>query len=271
LELELKLIADVGLIGYPNAGKSSFLAAATRANPKVGNYPFTTLQPNLGVAEAQGRTLILADLPGIIEGASRGAGLGLEFLRHAERTSVLLHIVDGAADDPVGDYRSVEAELLAYGHSLPEKPRLLVVNKSDRPEMQSRWSELQHAFMSMGIEAMVASALTGEGVEEALEAAAGRLRPVKSEVPRSAAGDGQEEVVFRPEPVGWRVEKEDDGAFRVHHRRLERLAAMVEPDSRGAVGWFRDRLARLGVGSSLKRVGAREGDIIRVGGLEFEW
>ncbi len=268
LDLELKLIADVGIIGYPNAGKSSFLRAVTRAAPKVAAYPFTTLRPNLGVAEVDARRIVLADLPGLVEGASEGVGLGLEFLRHTERTHVLLHLVDGAAGDPVADYQGVSRELVAYGRSLPEKPRLVVVNKIDLPEVREHWPSLQEAFGAMGVEAYAASALTGEGAEVVLRRLQ-QLLPAAAEVapPPVAAGGVP---VYRPVGRGYRISKED-GAFRVRHERLERLALMVDPGSRGAVNWLRQRMARLGIGGALEREGVQPGDKVVIGPLVLEW
>ncbi len=271
VDLELKLIADVGLIGYPNAGKSSFLRAVTRATPKVADYPFTTLQPNLGVAEVGDKRFVIADLPGLIEGASQGVGLGLEFLRHAERTKVLLHIIDGSNEDPLSDYQRVTEELLAYGRSLPDKPRIVAINKIDLPEVQERIHGLIDVFCQEGVdEAYAMSTLTGEGLEDVL----GRLAEmVPQPEPSAAAGlaaGGDEVKVYRPTGRGYQVEREGD-AFRVRHRRLERLAGMIDPSSRGAVNWYKDRLARLGVASALEREGAKPGDTVRIGNLEIEW
>ncbi|MCL5025967.1 MAG: GTPase ObgE [Chloroflexi bacterium] len=265
VSLELKLIADVGIIGYPNAGKSSLLRAVTRATPKVADYPFTTLQPNLGVAEVDGMRITLADLPGLIEGAHQGVGLGLDFLRHAERTRLLLHVVDGAAADPLADYDGINSELLAYGRSLPDKSRLVVVNKVDLPEVQERWPALQQGFAARGVEVQPVSALTGAGTREVLATMA-HLLAAGRQAPREQAG----EKVYRPEGRGYRVEREG-GAFRVYHPRLERLARMVDPASRGAVAWFRERMARLGVSAALERQGVQPGDRVVVGNLELEW
>jgi GTP-binding protein len=305
IDLELKLIADVGIVGYPNAGKSSLLRAATRAAPKVASYPFTTLQPNLGVAEVGSVRVVLADLPGLIEGAHQGAGLGLEFLRHAERTKALLHLVDGSAPDPVADYEGLCRELLAYGRSLAEKPRLVAINKVDLREVQGRLPALREAFGGLGIEAYAVSALTGVGVagllakvaellpgpprvqatvvilsEVAREGDERRISltggpdssvvPLQGDFPRNDVGGAGEVRVYRPVGRGVQVEREAE-AFRVRHARLERLAGMVDPSSPRAVAWFRERLARLGVGGALERQGAQPGDKVRVGNLELEW
>ncbi|MGH2450363.1 MAG: GTPase ObgE, partial [Candidatus Limnocylindria bacterium] len=164
VELELKLIADVGLVGLPNAGKSSLLAAMTRARPKIADYPFTTLTPNLGVAGLDERELVVADIPGLIEGAHRGAGLGEEFLRHVERTRVLVHVIDASRDDPLADVATIEAELAAYGRGLAERPRIHALNKIDLAEARAHLPALQERLA----DARPVSAATGEGVRELL-------------------------------------------------------------------------------------------------------
>ncbi|TMB72250.1 MAG: GTPase ObgE, partial [Chloroflexi bacterium] len=165
LDLELRLIADVGLAGLPNAGKSSLLAALTRARPKIADYPFTTLTPNLGVARLDDRELVIADIPGLIEGASQGAGLGEEFLRHIERTRVVVHVVDASKDDPLADIATIDAELEAYGHGLRDRPEIIALNKIDLAEARDQVPELVSALEARGREALALSAATGEGVD----------------------------------------------------------------------------------------------------------
>ena len=164
LRLELRLIADVGIVGLPNAGKSTLLAAVSAARPKIADYPFTTLEPNLGVAEVDQRTFVLADIPGLIEGASRGAGLGHAFLRHIQRTRVLIHLLNGLSEDPLQDWRQINEELRLYDPSLPSKPQVVALNKMDVPEVRERWPQVRRALLAEGVEEpMALSAATGEG------------------------------------------------------------------------------------------------------------
>ena len=170
--LRLKLIADVGLVGLPNAGKSTFLAAVSAARPKIADYPFTTLTPNLGVVRIDGREFVVADIPGLIEGAHEGAGLGDRFLGHVERCSVLLHLVDCTADDPVGNYKTIRAELAAYGHGIADKPEVVVLTKSDALDKKAVDAVRQAFRKKIGIRPMAMSAVSGDGVEAALRAVA---------------------------------------------------------------------------------------------------
>ncbi|TLN27488.1 GTPase ObgE, partial [bacterium] len=165
LRLELKLIADVGLVGVPNAGKSSLLAAVTNANPKIANYPFTTLEPNLGVVEMDGEiTLVLADIPGLIEGAHMGVGLGFAFLRHVQRTRVLIHLLDGLSEDPLADYSQINSEMALFDPNLGTKPQIVAFNKMDLPDVQERWPGIKKALAERGVEAMPISAATNENL-----------------------------------------------------------------------------------------------------------
>ena len=192
LDLELRLVGDVGIIGYPNAGKSSLLAAASHAQPKIGAYAFTTLTPNLGVATVGDETLVLVDEPGLIQGAHVGVGLGEEFLRHIMRSPVLLHLVDGSAEDPVRNWREVNAELVAYGEGLAEKPQVVAVNKMDLPEAREKWDEVQRAFASEGVEALPVSAVTRDGIAAVLAMVAEVVRQAKADEPQEASGKSQE-------------------------------------------------------------------------------
>lgn len=166
LQLDLKLIADVGIVGYPNAGKSSLLSEVTKARPKIADYPFTTTEPVLGVVDMGEQSFVLADIPGIIEGAHQGKGLGLDFLRHIERTKVLIHLVDGSSESPISELRKVEAELELYEPSLRNRPRVVAVNKIDLPEVQSRLPVLEREFKELSVSVYYVSAATGEGVKE---------------------------------------------------------------------------------------------------------
>jgi GTP-binding protein len=196
--LRLKLIADAGLVGLPNAGKSTFLATVSSARPKIADYPFTTLAPNLGVVRIDNREFVIADIPGLIEGAHEGAGLGDRFLGHVERTSVLLHLVDGTAEDPVADYRTIRSELEAYGHGLAEKPEVVAMTKADAMDDKAI-DKVRHAFRkAIGIRPIVMSSVSGLGVELALRGLAAEIADKKqAEVPEPAP-DVEEESVWRP-------------------------------------------------------------------------
>jgi len=198
LVLDLKLIADAGIIGYPNAGKSTLLSAVSQARPKIADYPFTTLEPVLGVVEMGYRSFVLADIPGIIEGAHEGRGLGLDFLRHIERTKALIHLVDGSSEDPVGDFQKVEAELVAYEPSLKDRPRIIAINKIDLPQVRARMPQLDREFQALGILVHFISAATGEGVREVMN----KAWELISKAPRVSPRKEEEEFkVFRPRPL----------------------------------------------------------------------
>ncbi len=198
LLLDLKLIADVGIIGSPNAGKSTLLSAVSKARPKIADYPFTTLEPVLGVVGIGYGSFVLADIPGIIEGAHEGRGLGLDFLRHIERTKALIHLVDGSSEDPVSDYRKVEAELVSYEAALKERPRIIAVNKIDLPHVRDRMPELERKFTEPGVPVHFISAATGEGVRELMS----KAWDLVSKVPRLSTGKEEAEFkVFRPRPL----------------------------------------------------------------------
>src|SRR3954471_21217924 len=228
VRLELRLIADIGLVGLPNAGKSTLLAALTAAKPKIADYPFTTLEPNLGVLELDDRRRpTIADVPGLIEGASDGAGLGHAFLRHVERTRVLVQIVDGASRDPAWDYGVIRDELEAHDPALLEKPMLVVFNKLDLPSAADAWPAFLAARRREGLEPVGIAAATGQGIEE-LRVALGALLPDADAF--SAPPEPAGVVVHRIEPEGPEIEivRDPDGAFRVRNRGVERLADRID-------------------------------------------
>lgn len=198
LQLDLKLIADVGIIGYPNAGKSTLLSKVTKARPKIADYPFTTKEPVLGVVDRGEQSFVLADIPGIIEGAHQGRGLGLDFLRHVERTRVFIHLVDGSAESPISDLKKVEAELEAYDPALKDRPRIVAVNKIDLPEVRSRLPQIEPEFRKLGVPVYYISAATGEGVNELM------LKTLELLASAKSAGSPKQEPefkVFRPRPL----------------------------------------------------------------------
>jgi len=278
LRLELRLIADIGLVGLPNAGKSTLLAALTAATPKIADYPFTTLEPNLGVLDlsdpadpgADERRPTIADVPGLIEGASSGAGLGHAFLRHVERTRVLLHVVDGSGRDPGWDYDVIREELRAHDPALLEKPILVVFNKLDRPAAADAWPAFRAARRAAGEDVVAISATDGTGLKE-LRARIAELLPSADELgaPPEPAGV----VVHRIEGMGdgFAVEVESDGAFRVRGKRIERVAAQTNFEIEESAERFQRELARLGIDDELRRRGIGAGDLVRIGSTELEW
>jgi GTP-binding protein len=267
LELELRLIADVGLAGLPNAGKSSLLAALTRARPKIANYPFTTLTPNLGVARLDDRELVIADIPGLIEGASKGAGLGEEFLRHIERTRLIVHVVDASLPDPLANIATIDAELAAYGHALDALPELFALNKIDLAEARDAVPGIVEALEAAGREAVAVSAAAGEGVDRLNK----RIFALCAARPKvEAAAPTERRIVFAGGAKDVKVEREGT-AFRVRGDRLERLATGIDWDSPEASAYFHRLLLRSGVEAKLRTLGVKEGDTVRIGKLELEW
>ena len=270
LHLELRLIADIGLVGLPNSGKSTLLGALTGAQPKIAAYPFTTLHPNLGVAELEGgHTLVLADVPGLIEGASHGAGLGLEFLRHLERTRTLVHVVDASAgvDAARIALATVRAELEAYSSELAGRPAVVAFNKIDLPEGAAAAAVLGLEFAG----SFPISAQRGDGCRELLLAAA----ELAGRVIRDAPGPAPPGLhrVYRPRPR--RVVSNDvvreDGGFRVAGELVERMVGRIDLDNEEAVARLQRKLAAAGVDAALAAAGCREGDTVRIGDAEFTY
>ncbi len=271
VRLELRLIADVGLVGLPNAGKSTLLAAVTAARPKIADYPFTTLEPNLGVMDLEDeRRPTIADVPGLIEGASAGAGLGHAFLRHVERTRVLVQVVDGSDRDPGWDYDVIVDELRAHDPRLLEKPRLVVFNKIDLPSAAEAWPAFREARAREGVAAIALSAASGVGVD-AFRAALAELLPSAEElgVPEEPAGVVVHRLDAAPDRVT--VSRDRDGAFRVAGTRIERLAAQTNFEVEESAERFQRDLERSGADADLRRAGIKPGDTVRVGPVELEW
>jgi GTP-binding protein len=269
LRLELRLIADIGLVGSPNAGKSTFLAAVTAARPKIAPYPFTTTEPNLGVAAiAEYETLVLADIPGLIEGAHAGIGLGFAFLRHVQRTRVLIHLVDGASTDPIADFSQINTELALFDPGLARKPQIIAVNKMDLPEARERWENLRLELQTRGYEAFAVSALTRQGTREVLFRAAQLLR----EIPAPELEEKELPVYRAPEdPTAFSIVREADGAWRVTGKRIERAAEMTYWELDEAVARFQRILEALGIHRALVEAGVQQGDMVRIGEHELEW
>jgi GTP-binding protein len=265
---ELRLIADVGIIGYPNVGKSSLLAAASAAKPKIASYPFTTLEPVLGVVEVGERHFVLAEIPGLIGGAHLGRGLGADFLRHALRTKVLIHLIDGGSASPLEDMARVNAELGLFDSALAQKPQLVVVNKIDLPEVQARLADLKAVFGEVGTPMFFISAATGEGVAELMAEALKLLQKVG----RLEPGERLPKAVFRPRPRGGGVSVHQEGeTFVVTSPELERIVARVDM-TEPTVRWqIRGQLARMGITKALEKAGIKPGDKVLCGEYEWEW
>jgi len=269
LRLELKLIADVGLVGVPNAGKSTMLASVTNAKPKIAAYPFTTLQPNLGVAQLDVETtLVLADIPGLIEGAHQGVGLGHEFLRHIQRTRVLIHLLDGLALDPLLDFAQINSELALFDPQLAEKPQIVVFNKMDLNEVQEQWPDIQAELEKRGYEAYSVSTVAGTGVRQVLY----RAQQLLNELPPVPVLTSDELPVYRPEsdPREFEVERIPEG-FRVHGESIERAAAMTYWEYGQARRRFQRILQVLGIEDALIKAGVQVGDSVFIGEYELEW
>jgi GTP-binding protein len=287
LTLELKTIADIGLIGFPSAGKSSLIAAMSAARPKIAEYPFTTLIPNLGVTEAGDVQFVIADVPGLIPGASEGKGLGHDFLRHVERCSALVHVLDCATHepgrDPISDLDTIEAELAAYedktgptlaGTRLTERPRLVALNKIDVPEARDLAELVKPELEARGLAVFEISAATHEGLRELGFAMAGLVASARENAPEPEAA----RVVIRPAPVkeaGFQIVRTADGAYLISGEKPLRWVAQTDFTNDEAVGYLADRLARLGVEEALAKAGAEPGDTVLIGDLDdavvFDW
>lgn len=267
-KLELKLLADAGLIGLPNAGKSTLLSRISAARPKIGDYPFTTLEPNLGVVKLGEETFVVADLPGLIEGASEGHGLGHRFLKHTERTKVLVHVVDAFpidGSDPLANYNVVEEELRLYSADLAGKPRLVALNKLDLvPAEQAK--EIEARFEGIGHPVFPVSAVSGQGIEPLLYRVLELVREAEATEPTP--------VVFSPEQremdSSWDVVRTDE-AYEVIGKRILRMVAMTDLENRDAVRYLHKRLMRLGVIERLRELGGEEGDTVYIGDAVFSF
>jgi GTP-binding protein len=266
LELELKLVADVGIIGVPNAGKSTLLSRVSAARPKVADYPFTTVEPTLGVAEIDHHPIVVVDIPGLLEGAHEGVGLGLEFLRHIERCRVLIHLLDGASPDPVGDLEAVNQELMLFNPALASKPQRVVLNKLDLPAAQAI-----RPAVEAGVEATQAplfgiSALTGEGVPALLREIWRMLAALPTVEPEERV-----ELVPRPDHKAFRIDQIAEGVWQVEGVEIEKVAQMTHWDYYEAALRFQRVLSALGIKQALVEAGIEEGDSVRVGNIELVW
>lgn len=265
LSLELKLIADIGIIGVPNAGKSTLLSVISGANPKIANYPFTTLVPNLGVVSIDYQDIIFADIPGLVEGAHEGVGLGHSFLRHIQRTRLLVHLLDGASDNPMADYNQINTELTLFDEALLDKPQVVVLNKIELPDSKQHWDAVQGMAAADDYPSFAISAVTREGVQAMLYA----LRDLVDELPEPETTEEVPIFTLENDDI-FEVTVEEDG-YRVSGRRIERAAAMTYWEYDEAVVRFHRILTALGIADSLRDAGVEEGDTVFIGDIELEW
>lgn len=280
--LELRLIADVGLVGYPNAGKSTLLSVVTAARPKIADYPFTTLSPNLGVVDigdvrgGDGFGFVLADIPGLIEGAAQGVGLGHEFLRHVQRTRLLIHILDGAAPDrdPWQDFQTINNELREYDERLASRPQVVVLNKIDLPEAREVWPVLKEKAEVAGYPVFAISAAASQGVEELMQFAARRLQEIRREEEEQAAAQSVADMqgpVLRPQPDDAFSVTKEQGIYVVRGKRVERFVSMTDDQNEESMDRLQVTLRKMGVTKALEEAGVKVGDTVRFGKVELYW
>ncbi len=270
--LELKLLADVGLIGFPNVGKSTFLSTVTSATPKIADYHFTTLEPNLGVVKSEyGSSFVIADIPGIIEGASEGVGLGLQFLRHIERTRLLLHVVDASGVEgrnPVDDFNTINEELKKYSEKLSKRTQIIVASKADLIQDESKYQELEDLAKSKDMKIFKISSVTGEGVKELLDYVTETLKTLPKE--NLIEVEEMEKVYTLEEKEEFKVYK-DNEVFVVEGPAIERILRRVNLDDNESMYYFHKCLSQLGVDTKLKEMGVKDGDTVRLNDWELEW
>ncbi len=270
--LELKLLADVGLLGFPNVGKSTFLSVVTDAKPKIANYHFTTIEPNLGVVKLQnGDSFVIADIPGIIEGASEGVGLGIQFLRHVERTRLLLHVIDISGiegRDPVQDFYTINEELKSYSEKLSTRKQIIVANKIDVMQDETGLKELEELAKKEGLELFKISGVTGQGVPELLN----RVSEVLKTLPKEEIVESEERVVYTldDDKDEFTVRKEGD-TFVIEGKAINRLMGRINIDDNESMYYFQKNLKFLGIEDELKKQGIQEGDFVKILNWTFEW
>jgi len=268
IKLELKVIADVGLVGLPNAGKSTFLASVSAARPKIADYPFTTLEPNLGVVSLDRyESFVVADIPGLIEGAAEGAGLGHKFLRHIERTRVIIHLLNGLSADPVGDYDKIRAELGLFDERLANKPELIVFTKMDLPDVQAAWPQVQRACADRGLEIVSISAVAGQGVKEVLWRIDEMLKTIP---PAPVAVEGMAVFEGPSKAEGFRVTRRSEKWY-VEGPEVERVISRTNFDYDEAIERFQRILEGMGVMQALRDAGVGLGETVCFGEYELEW
>lgn len=270
LRLELKLIADVGLVGVPNAGKSTLLSVISNARPKIADYPFTTLEPNLGVVSYDDQEMVVADIPGLIEGAHMGVGLGHSFLRHIQRTRVLVHLLDGASEDVIADFSQINTELALYDERLQDRPQIVVYNKLDLPDAQERWPQVKAALKRRGVDAVAISAATQQGTQELVQAMFEQVQALP-EASRAEAVAALPIYELEPDDMEFKIIRLSDSGFRVTGKRIERAASMTYWEYEEAVIRFQNILETLGISKALEEAGVQVGDTVYIGDHELEW
>ena len=280
IELEMKLMADAALVGMPSVGKSSLIARMSAARPKIADYPFTTLVPNLGMVRAGEYSYVVADVPGLIEGASAGKGLGHQFLRHIERTALILHVVDVTGGyegrDPVDDYRVINEELAAYARELAERPQIVVANKCDASGMSERIAELKRAALADGHDFFAVSALTGAGLQTLMLACGERVAELRRALAAGTekapdADEGKWDRMRRARAKRFSVMPEGEGVWRVIGTNVERMVVQTDWENEEAVIYLQHRLARMGVDEQLELAGCKPGDEVRIMGYAFDY
>lgn len=271
LILELKLLADVGLIGFPNVGKSTFLSMTTSATPKIADYHFTTLEPNLGVVKTEyGESFVIADIPGIIEGASEGTGLGLQFLRHIERTRLLLHVIDVSGSEgrnPTEDFYKINTELKKYSEKLSKRKQIIVANKVDVLQDEKLYTELENVAKENNMEIFKISAATGEGVSELIN----HVSQVLKNLPKENLIEVEDRKVYSLEDKDSYTITKEDGMFVIRGEAVEKIMRRVNIADNESLYYFQKSLANLGVNEKLKSMGIQEGDIVKIDEYELEW
>lgn len=271
LILELKLLADVGLIGFPNVGKSTFLSRTTSATPKIADYHFTTLEPNLGVVKTEyGDSFVIADIPGIIEGASEGVGLGLQFLRHIERTRLLLHVIDVSGSEgrnPVDDFEKINSELKKYSKKLSERTQIIVANKSDIIQDEEKFEELSKLAQKQNIKIFKISAVTGEGISELIKYVSDLLKTL----PKEELLEYEDKKIYKLENKDDYTIRKEEGMFVIEGEPVERIMRRVNIDDNESLYYLQKNLDELGVYEKLKKMGIKEGDIVKIADYELEW
>ncbi len=276
LEMELKLVADVGIVGVPNAGKSTLLSVISAAKPKIADYPFTTITPNLGVAEVDHKQIVVVDIPGLLEGAHEGTGLGHTFLRHVERTRLLIHLLNGDSPDPLGDFEAINQEMILFNPILAERPQLVVFNKMDLPDAQARWPDVMAAIEATGVPVLAISAVTKENVPQMLYKVQEMLAALPSRAEMLAdlnIGMDEGMVEFTPEQDErtFQIHQPEPGMWVVEGVAIQRAAQMTNWDYYEAAMRFQRILNAMGITEALRDAGVREGHSVVVGEKELVW
>jgi GTPase len=278
VRLELKVIADVGLLGFPNAGKSTLLSATSAARPKVADYPFTTLEPSLGVVDiggSRGNSFVMADIPGLIEGAAEGVGLGHEFLRHIERCRLLLHVIDGSGGleqrDPVDDFHNINRELAEYSEVLAQRPQIVAVNKMDLPETQENLPRIEAAVSEFGYQVFPIAAVTGQGVDKLTQAVGAAVAELPPPEPEVAPEDRVVYTLPDEDEEHWEVERLSAHHFAVHGEKIERFTRMTDFGNEEGADRFQRVLDGSGISEALEDIGIQPGDVVHIAEYELYW